>query len=351
MLTNDLAAQSLCLKAQGWTKSRGLKQWRCNECTNSHCMTRPRPDLADLRCGSHHSDRAEDAQTSATSASQPWTISPRLLDGSSWDDWTDVQSPSPAADRWAITNPPPPPPRHTLPPPPPPPPWPPPPSVPPLLMLCENSHCLAGLTKVCHSCRQVSAHALRARRAVPLNETTLLGTALRQLSCQLNSLPAACTPTWTLSQSWMETQIASREPPQAWAHGVCAASAMMLALLLPHVFAREGDAAHRTRPPLRLFGVPPPRLLLQPNLDGDKLRSSVVFRMLDFWRQLMITETVYRNIAQLANDAVQQTWELFRARVDVLSSEHEANEVVRGWRVVTAAISMTDDPEKEDAWT
>ena len=65
----------------------------------------------------------------------------------------------------------------------------------------------------------------------------------------------------------------------------------------------------------------------------------------------MITETVYQNIAQLANDAVQQTWELFDARVDVLSSEHEANAVVRGWRVVTAAISMTDDSEKEDAWT
>ena len=61
MLTDDFAAQSLCLKAQGWTKSRGLKQWRCNECTNSHCMTRPRPDLADLRCGSHHSDGAADA--------------------------------------------------------------------------------------------------------------------------------------------------------------------------------------------------------------------------------------------------------------------------------------------------
>ena len=65
----------------------------------------------------------------------------------------------------------------------------------------------------------------------------------------------------------------------------------------------------------------------------------------------MITETVYQHIAQLANDAVHQTWELFRARVDVLSSEHEADEVVHGWRVVTAAISMTDDSEQEDAWT
>ena len=103
------------------------------------------------------------------------------------------------------------------------------------------------------------------------------------LLSNLNACPAFALPHWTLNPTQAIVRMA--RPPQLWDDGGnIAGSVLMLILLRPLVFGMPW------LPPLRIFGVPPPRSLLHLDASGmspthDNHRTNVVEGLLGWFRQ------------------------------------------------------------------
>ena len=104
--------------------------------------------------------------------------------------------------------------------------------------------------------------------------------------------------------------------PRGMDHGNSAGSALVLALLRPHLYTNNAV-------PLRLFGYPPPRALLNwdrnphSGAGPDNARTNIVEALCAHWWGIWRTNIVGHVEANLALQALQEAWHLMRIKVDL----------------------------------
>ena len=104
--------------------------------------------------------------------------------------------------------------------------------------------------------------------------------------------------------------------PRGMDHGNLAGSALVLALLRPHLYTNNAV-------PLRLFGYPPPRALLNwdrnphSGAGPDNARTNIVEALCAHWWGIWRTNIVGHVEANLALQALQEAWHLMRIKVDL----------------------------------
>ena len=335
MLLGDEAQPVLCLRYQGWTRSSsGYKIWRCPTCTATKCYARPLPLLENLRCAPCHRAAAAGPAGAAGGQPEPEPAAAAGLAGSAsgcgraggWQ---------PEQGWWGPEPPPPPrqPPRQ--------------PPQPPLSVslsaypgFCGQRRCLAGVSPLCDTCLPVCTQL----KSVSETECTQLVVSLHNLSFKLNCLPAHLLPAWSVDVTASEARQAAAPLQRGLDHGNCAASAMLLALLRPRLFHAAGPTLSPWTP-LRIFGVPPPDCLLQwdrspqSGRGPDNFRGNIIEGLNVFLGSLRDTS----DQAAEAQQALQETWMLFRSRVDIAAMQLGIGAPVQAWMVVRAALTVSDD--------
>ena len=274
---NDEAAQVLCLKHQGWTTKK--MRWRCPDCT---VRIGNGPEFVDprwLRCRHGH---AAFSSGSGSFAGGP---------------------PPPSAQ---------------------PPPRPPPPVI--ESVGCSSPACI-GCLEVCTSCAPFR-----------LDIYSSFVHQLQTLTILLNSLPCSCLPPFLLNPLMDQgVRPLARQLRQGMVHDTLSGSALVLALLRPHMYVAEPV-------PLRLFGYPTPVELLAP--DGnprsgtgpDNRRTNLAKGLCAYWMTLPL-----HNGAQTALAAVQDAWHVMRLRVDFALRTHSRGRSVNGHSVFLLALQVTDN--------
>ena len=276
-LLNDEAAQVLCLKHQGWTKKR--TKWRCPDCTVRFCNGPEFPDPRWLRCRHGH-----DAFSSGSGSFAGGPATPS------------AQQPPP----------------------------PPPPVI--ELGVCSSVTCI-GCLEVCTSCAPFRLHIYS-----PFVQQ------LQNLTILLNSLPCGCLPPFLLNPLMDQgVRPFARQLRQGMDHDNLSGSALVLALLRPHMYVADPV-------PLRLFGYPTPVELLA--ADGnprsgrgpDNRRTNLVEGLCAYWTTLPLHPG-----AQDALAAVQDAWHVMRLRVDFALRTHSRGRSVNGHSVFLLALQVTDN--------
>ena len=122
-------------------------------------------------------------------------------------------------------------------------------------------------------------------------------------------------------------------------HGNCAASALLLALLRPQMFGMT-----HMMPPLRIFGVPPPRKLLEwvfsprSGTGPDNFRGNVIEGL-----TMHLAAAPGGSAAADVLQFLQETWIMFRIRVDMVAALLGLQAPIEAWKIVNAALSVPDD--------
>ena len=140
---------------------------------------------------------------------------------------------------------------------------------------------------------------------------------LRDLTVLLNSLPCSCLPLFLVDPS-IEHEVRewARQLPQGMDHDNLSGSALLLALLRPHLYMADPV-------PLRLFGYPAPVQMLDVDMNPhsgrgpDNRRTNLLEALCAFWNTMPANAA-----AQNALVAVQDAWHLMRLRVDVALQMH-----------------------------
>ena len=336
-LMGDNIAQERCLKFQGWTKrdeSQGWTRWEtfwwCPHCSVHHGRVSETIAPSSLRCP--HRDvtvlQVTVGSGSAGSAGSGGSCggggSAEPLPKRRRVQWrlAAVAAAEAAAGSGGSSAPPPPPP-------PPPPPTPPPPPSP---MPHCSLHC-QGCLRVCMSC--LPLHIVIASPFVD---------RLRNLTIKLNALPSHCMPDFLLNpvHCMPDIRALAQTLPEAMRHGNLAGSALILALLRPHLYTDDPL-------PLRLFGYPPPLPLLaidmNPHSGGgpDNDRNNIAEALCAHWHFLDIDSletTLLTGQATLL--AFQEAWCLMRIKVD-LALRHRPLHRPNGHQVFMSALQMKDD--------
>ena len=246
MLLGDIAAQSLCLQAQGWSRSNRGRKWRCPACTASWCeIPQYHPsDILRLRCGAQHrqepppppppppfpptqqprqgSQQFPPPPPFSSPTSQTWqwhggayaggsegsaARSPQSLGGLSPVDVFVTQ---------AFSG------------------------------VCADASCQAHMG-LCSPCMAISSSLPRYPRD-PASEPTSLLRSVQNLVQQLNNLPGYCLPRWLVHPTDQEVRVAGRSVRHQDDHGNCAASALLLVMLRPQMFAAGCCGLHPQQP-------------------------------------------------------------------------------------------------------
>lgn len=252
-LLGDLAAQVLCMKAQGWRRSAAkARNWCCLACRKEafpEDRTLPAAEHLKVACVQH------------------LQLSKLTLLGADAEVVPPGPPPPPPPGAAVPPPPPPPPPGAAVPPSPPPPP---PPkahtwtsqSPPLMLMQCRDSAC-QGSIHICNSCSILHVTQPPAH----ITQQMVLLHRVSTLIEKLNMAPATALPPWVIDPIRTTARSAQHVATGLWDDcGNLAGSALMLIMLRPLLFGMPWMA------PLRIFGVPPPSALL--DLDGPVADSA-----------------------------------------------------------------------------
>ena len=161
---------------------------------------------------------------------------------------------------------------------------------------------------------------------------------VQDLSARLNCLPTACLPSWSVDITEAEVRQDASDIGRSEDHGNCAASALLLALLRPQMFGMTH------MPPLRIFGVPPPRNLLKPDFaprsgqGPDNFRGNIIEGLTMHLARLSATSAA----AAEAHLLLQETWVMFRTRVEMVKLTLHLQEPLQAWKIVSAVLSVPD---------
>ena len=315
----QLSAQTYCLRAQGWLRARNSKYYYCPQ----HRWELPAAseERTHSACWRRHRGESTLAATTASASAGPWQRTPPPPPPPAAATGFDAQLPPPqppstaAATTASVSAGP----------------WQrkrsrPPPSVappPPFQPLadppqCESEKCRMGLV-TCGVC---------SRRLIAWTDDHALMTPLAQkvleLANCLNCLPSYWLPECIVDPG-SELQGAARYSPDD-GHGDereadvgnRAGSALLLAVLLPHVFGIPGAG------PLRVCGWPPPVSLTnisnrprpRSGQGPDNRRMNVWEALLNYWQSYPVMQD-HRDLLldvlvrfRVAVDVVDREWEL-----------------------------------------
>ena len=161
---------------------------------------------------------------------------------------------------------------------------------------------------------------------------------LRNLTVCLNSLPSTCTPLFLLNPlQEHEVRQMAQQLPQGMDHDNLSGSALVLALLRPHLYMDNPV-------PLRLFGYPAPVQLLavdaNPRSGGgpDNKRTNLL-EALCFHMVTLPDE----DAARTAWEALQDAWHVMRLRVDIALRQLGIDRPVSAHRVIAHALQVHDN--------
>lgn len=196
------------------------------------------------------------------------------------------------------------------------------------------------MTPLCDLCRHSQNEFLRLPPVYQAEGTILLA-RVQALSFGLNALPAHCLPSWSVNVTQAVVRRAAMDIRRSEDHGNCAASAMLLALLRPQMFASMSNVPVEW-PPLRIFGVPPPRTLLHRDFHPrsghgpDNFRGNVM-------EGLSMHLASGSAAAAEVHSLLQETWILMRTRVALVTAILQLQAPIEGWNIVNATLSVRDD--------
>ena len=175
---------------------------------------------------------------------------------------------------------------------------------------------------LCSPCMAISS-SLPTYPRDPASEPTFLRCSVQNLVQQLNNLPGYCLPRWLVHPTDQEVRVAGRSVRHQDDHGNCAASALLLVMLRPQMFAAGCCGLHPQQPvewpPLRIFGVPPPDKLLtwdyapRSGQGSDNYRGNIMEGINEHLRSLEEVSPA----ATSARQNLQDTWIIFRTRVEM----------------------------------
>ena len=163
---------------------------------------------------------------------------------------------------------------------------------------------------------------------------------------KLNCLPPAFLPGWVVAPIDREVREAASGVSRAHDHGNCAASALLLVMLRPQLFADSGRGADIPVEwaPLRIFGSPPPHRLLIWDMaprssDGsDNFRGNIMEGLSQH-----LNDFAARSAATAAGQCLQDTWALFRTRIEIAVRCLGLTPPVPAWQIARAALQVPDN--------
>ena len=166
---------------------------------------------------------------------------------------------------------------------------------------------------------------------------------------KLNCLPPPCLPSWVVEPiDWVVRQAASGVR-RSHDHGNCAASALLLVMLRPQLFAggeQGADSIGRMVEwaPLRIFGSPPPHRLMTWDMaprsgEGtDNFRGNVMEGLSDHLNGLAARSAA----AAEAGTCLQDAWALFRSKQEIVARVLGYTAPIPAWQVARAALQVPD---------
>ena len=302
---NDVAAQVVCMQAQGWRRSPSkTRNWCCLECRLRNFpldVTLPSEDNLWQSCVVHLTQSRQMLRGNNACVGSSRTSSSQQMWPGKIAALSSLQTVSPQVVYQF--------PMH-------------------LLAPCEDTCCQASYC-LCAGCQRVDAFF---NDSLPVeNELVFKVTAVVH---RLNAIRSTELPRWMVHCGQQAAKNAQHTAVGLWDDcGNLAGSALLLMMLKPL------SLGIRELPPLRIMGSPPPASLLQ--LDGpapprqphDNYRTNVLEGLLGHFRA---TDNV------VCGDLLQDCWFLIRGFVMTQSWEHVPAWVVARGALRTAQAQLVD---------
>jgi len=164
--------------------------------------------------------------------------------------------------------------------------------------------------------------------------------AIQELTMACNILPLRLTPPWVATLHDREVRAHAVQLPQGMDHDNLSGSALLLAMLRPHIFCTQEMGV-----PLRLFGYPAPANLFSVDSSPgsasgpDNTRTNLVEALcVEWWRKM---EQGDRSAERILN-RMQDVWRQMRLRVDFVLRQHGWHRPISAHMVAGPALALND---------